>query len=583
MAKDLFNFKNVKNNVHRSSFDLQELNSFTAKAGELLPVYNCFTLPGDKFTIKTRHFTRTRPLQTSAFVQIKEYFDWFWVPMRQLWKNFPTAITQMTDNYQFASSMGSPLKVTTDMPYLRLSDILFVPGSTQDSTFNGSVASNFLYRSKTAVVDRENPRLNMFGYSRFNLMLKLLSYLGYGNFVSHSESEYINHFHENEDPNLMFYRIYGYDVAVNIFPLLAYNKIYNDFYRNSQWEKSRPYMFNVDYSTGGLLTIPDPSSDSWHIDTMFDLKYANYEKDLFYGILPKTQEGDISQVIGEVYGDLADIDNDTAVPGPQRLNELNSKFDILKLRQSQFLQKWKEIAISGSKDYKSQIQKHFGVTLPNSLSNLCQFIGGDSNFISINEVVNTNLNYDYDANIKGTGTASNDDFQEFEANDYGVLMCIYHAKPIIQYATSGISQHLLSTNALDFPIPEMDSIGLQALPTITLINPMDDRLFTSLVRLPFLGYTSRYINYKTGVDRVNGDFTVSQKDWCAPITDYDFVNVYDGKSESLNRKYFKIYPGLLNPIFAVKSSDSVITDQFLVNANFDIKAVRNLDYNGLPY
>ena len=46
---------------------------------------------------------------------------------------------------------------------------------------------------------------------------------------------------------------------------------------------------------------------------------------------------------------------------------------------------------------------------------------------------------------------------------------------------------------------------------------------------------------------------------------------------------YKVNPNCLNPIFAVGASDQVSTDQFLCSTYFDIKVVRNLDTDGLPY
>ena len=45
--------------------------------------------------------------------------------------------------------------------------------------------------------------------------------------------------------------------TVNLFPLLAYQKIYQDFFRWSQWENANPSSYNVDYFTGTspLLTL----------------------------------------------------------------------------------------------------------------------------------------------------------------------------------------------------------------------------------------------------------------------------------------------------------------------------------------
>ena len=123
MSKSLFQFKDLKNHTHRSGFDLSNKNAFTAKVGELLPVYWKFVIPGDKFTAQVQHFTRTQPVSTAAYTRIKEYYDWFFVPMRLLWKNFPTAITQMTDNPVSAMSLKQNADVTSKLPYFTLAQL----------------------------------------------------------------------------------------------------------------------------------------------------------------------------------------------------------------------------------------------------------------------------------------------------------------------------------------------------------------------------------------------------------------------------------------------------------------------------
>ena len=73
------------------------------------------------------------------------------------------------------------------------------------------------------------------------------------------------------------------------------------------------------------------------------------------------------------------------------LSTLRSHFTVLSLRQAEALQRWKEISQSGDSDYREQIRKHFGVKLPQSLSNMCTYIGGISRNLDISEVVNNNL------------------------------------------------------------------------------------------------------------------------------------------------------------------------------------------------
>ena len=72
--------------------------------------------------------------------------------------------------------------------------------------------------------------------------------------------------------------VYSRSQTVNLLPLLAYQKIYYDFLSESQWEKHLAYSYNVDYWDGKSQLILAPE--------MLQLRYANYPKDYFMGILP---------------------------------------------------------------------------------------------------------------------------------------------------------------------------------------------------------------------------------------------------------------------------------------------------------
>ena len=116
----LFNLKDVRNHPRRSAFDLSSKVAFSAKTGELLPVKWYFTMPGDKFTLNRQHFTRTQPVNTSAYTRIREYYDWFWVPLHLLWRNAPEVISQMQSNVQHAGSQTSALSLGNHLPTITL-------------------------------------------------------------------------------------------------------------------------------------------------------------------------------------------------------------------------------------------------------------------------------------------------------------------------------------------------------------------------------------------------------------------------------------------------------------------------------
>ena len=68
--------------------------------------------------------------------------------------------------------------------------------------------------------------------------------------------------------------------------IFAYQKIYFDFFSNSQWEKHLAYAYNVDYWQGtSYVTL--------YYD-MLKMRYANYPKDYFMGMLPSSQYGSVA-------------------------------------------------------------------------------------------------------------------------------------------------------------------------------------------------------------------------------------------------------------------------------------------------
>ena len=69
--KKLFGLNDVKNKTSRSGFDLSKRLLFTAKVGELLPVYVKRVQPGDHFKFNLKDFTRTQPVESSAFTRLR--------------------------------------------------------------------------------------------------------------------------------------------------------------------------------------------------------------------------------------------------------------------------------------------------------------------------------------------------------------------------------------------------------------------------------------------------------------------------------------------------------------------------------
>lgn len=599
MGSRLFSYGDVKGRPSRAGFDLSKKFCFTAKAGELLPVYWKMLLPGTKVNLKDMHFTRTMPVNTAAYTRIKEYFDWYFVPLRLINKNLNPALVNMLDQSNIATSLVQNKVVSDEIPY---TDFSTITECFKGFDTSGEAASN----------------LDIAGFKRITQSIKLMRYLRYGNFL------YDTTVNTQSNKNMGYsgvndFNIYAkWNLNVNILPLAAYQKIYCDYFRFEQWEKAQPYTYNFDYYSGGnILTeyINDPFA-LLAKDNLFSLRYANYPRDLFMGILPSSQLGSVATVnisynsnvtplinmsqspnatiltVGTSANPLVLKQSVGAVANENRIgisnNVLGGTFDILSFRIANAIQRMREIQQCAGQGYKEQLEARWNVKLSTALSDHCTYIGGNSSQINISEVLNNNLDTaQSQADIKGKGVGSGSGSEFFETQEHGILMCIYHAIPVLDYQLTGCDLQLLNTYATDLPQPELDNLGLEALPYFALVNDYTHAQPSNVTEKTILGYVPRYIAYKTDVDFVDGAFLTTLKSWVTPLTIAEIVSKVSLATStgpwSVNYGFFKISPRVLDSIFVTPCNNTVDTDQFLVESFFDVKLVQNLDYDGMPY
>lgn len=570
----------AKINVHRSSFDLSSKKLFTAKVGEILPCYWQIAIPGNKYRISSDWFTRTVPVNTAAYTRIKEYYDFYAVPLRLISRALPQAFTQMTDYMTSASSS------TTNTPALTS-----VPSVTQ------SIFDLFLQTANAG--DQPNTRDDA-GLPIVYGSCKLLDLLGYGSMINSKNTgkaaitkKYLGVDALGDADNPL---VYQNSQTVNALPFLAYQKIYYDFYSNSQWEKHKAYAYNVDYwsGTGNISLVTD----------MVQLRYANYPKDYFMGMLPSSQYGSVA-VLPSVFSSsypsnsvLVVSDDRSSVSGVEnkpnsaavsvsgqasslRPSFVNSDLSALSIRATEYLQRWKEVVQFSSKDYSDQMAAQFGIKAPEYMGNHAHYIGGWSSVININEVVNTNLDTDSSqASIAGKGVSSNSGHTiTYDCGaEHQVIMCVYHAVPMLDWNLTGQAPQLTVTAISDFPQPAFDQLGMQAVPALNLQNNPGRNVSGSL------GYNLRYWQWKSNIDTVHAGFRAgaAYQSWAAPLDGWQVLT----SAGAWSYQSMKVRPQQLNSIFVPQidaANCSVAFDQLLCNVNFQVYAVQNLDRNGLPY
>lgn len=566
--------------THRSSFDLSSKKLFTAKVGEILPCYWQIAIPNTKYRISSDWFTRTVPVNTAAYTRIKEYYDFYAVPLRLISRALPQAFTQMTDYMTSAASGDKNTTALSSVPY------------TTMAQFNNLLIT-------LNVGDQPNARDDA-GLPLVYGSCKLLDLLGYGSMIDKSNTakdaitkKYLGLDKLSDGDNPL---VYSVSQAVNMLPIFTYQKIYFDFFSSSQWEKHLAYAYNVDYwqGTSYVTLYPD----------MLKLRYANYPKDYFMGMYPNSQYGSVAVLPGtlspsdtssRVFAYTSGTGSVGSILNPASTNDvvtnntstsaryasLNSDLSALSIRATEYLQRWKEVVQFSSKDYSDQMAAQFGVKAPEYMGNHSHYIGGWSSVININEVVNTNLDSDSSqASIAGKGVSSNSGHTiTFDCGaEHQVIMCVYHAVPMLDWNLTGQNPQLTVTAISDFPQPAFDQLGMQAVPALNLQNNPGRSVSGSL------GYNLRYWQWKSNIDTVHAGFRAgaAYQSWSSPLDGWQVLT----SSGAWSYQSMKVRPQQLNSIFVPQvdaANCSIAFDQLLCNVNFQVYAVQNLDRNGLPY
>lgn len=434
---------------------------------------------------------------------------------------------------------------------------------------------------------------------------------------------------------------------LSLFPLLAYHKICNDHYRNEKWQPFEPWTCNIDYldptDNMDAKSFIQDSTFTTLMTSILDLENSNLPIDYFTSVLPRAQYGDESAVSvglnktdalfrindaadkskGAIFGGSSYDAGDslqkansapvsahdgyvapvrTASTGLQLVGfsgnlTADASLRISALRSATALQKYKEIQNSNDPDFAAQVLAHFGIK-PKVDSRTSVFIGGDDKTLSINPQVNTNFQNGGEPEIKAIGIGDLSAGCKFTSTTYGMIIGIYRAIPQLDYSHIGIDRNLLKTDASDFPIPELDSIGMQtqyrcelSAPLVGLCNSLVpyEKQTSPLDMSVTYGYSPRYAELKSARDYYEGGFCGSYSTW---VTGYDqsFLSAWRRNRGSLSisdydsiEDLFKCRASLLYPIFVNQWSGTVNDDKLLIGSVNTCVAVRPFSMYGLPY
>lgn len=560
---------------------------FTSSVGQLLPVFYDFLLTGDKVKISEEMFTRTAPLSTASFVDLREHIEYFFVPMTLIFSLYP----------QFKFSVGKPKSNIFDAQAVNATFPVF-DAATLASCLAGGTSNQYPYLwSVNAGYMPQFEKLQYWGRHR------LANMLGYSFPKDLGE----------EMPR---------DVKINPFLACAYQKIYYDFYNIDDREVIDRMCYNLDawyseyVSAGGGSTHAQDFAHAF--SSMLCLRYVPWKKDYFMGMYVsplETARSKNTDFFGSNLEQITDyinrfnaesvtsspssisatddnmtevgVESLTASSVNGALNAIRNRLNTGFIRKMFALEKYLSITRRSKDDYASLTAAHFGTDMNPIYSDRSMFLGSTGQQIAINDIAATVNNEDTSLGElagKGVGYKKSDgkDTVNFTAPCDGVIMGIYYARPEIDYKSYGIDRLNKWTLPSDLYTPEYANLGLQPVFENELGLKWQDSRQSEINRI--IGWQYRYSEFKSKINKVYTGFCESA------LSDYTIASHFEPYTFGSQSRDFYVDPSALDSIMVEQYKGGDISpsewnysfDPLLHWFRFNYLKVSVMDKFGLP-
>lgn len=584
------------NSVSRNVFDVSNNVDFVTCAGMLLPVRCDEVMPNSEYRFSQSYFMRTLPLVVPSFGRMKVHFDNFFVPYRLLGTDVQNIIVGNTRGMVSQYNLdGTFNNVNKSLPYIANATLSRIMNSAFEGTVTYDAAGINSRITGTILLNALGYGVPSVGSRSPHASDSVTGPLSSGNGVASVASN-----------TLVATTLAGVDggegmtsnnLAMSILPLLSYQKIYQDYYRNKLWEnENRASYFIKDGDYGNAMTFT----------TLFhrgiaEMRYHDLDKDRITGMVP-----DVSNIlstglnVAQIFGAQTNGLDNANVLGIQQVpaanaslgNTANSQINAVVLRRLEAFQKFAEITDLNKSDYKHQIKAHFDFEPSDLNSDYCTYIGGFEDIVNISDVENTTSTEAGSLVGKGVSAGQSRNFS-YKVNEHGMIMTICYVLPLVDYANLFIERYCTHLNRYDFPIPEFDSIGFEPVRLFDVYNQYGNALLTSSVTngsdsAMILGYLPRYWSYKTKLDVAftpfyYGDNKDESLNFGSYIIPFDYQRLRTNVEAGTTYKAFKCIPSITDRLFSQAYSGSVENSPFVVTFYDKVSAMLPLSVSGLPY
>lgn len=302
---ELFNRDVKANKSPRNAFDMSYSSIFSSPVGQLLPSFVLEVKRGDKVKLGLSNITRTRPLNTSAFMTFDEKTDFWFVPYNLLWSDYDNWRLGQTYRHRTTQLEGAGKQY-----YLPFTSYADIAGMIKNYKFDSSIPDQSLYYFNPSIAS----------------LVRYMDLLGYGvpggtptstdDITGFSQITPSDEFDQTDSTAQKF--LYDFYIKLhtsvprlNYFRLAAFQAIYMHCYRNEEYEQLDPSYYNVDnlfdnltydngvaapskdYSNQAHLSVNTDVSDGSlaprvTLYKLFTPRFKNWRKDVFTSLKPTT-------------------------------------------------------------------------------------------------------------------------------------------------------------------------------------------------------------------------------------------------------------------------------------------------------
>lgn len=370
---------------------------------------------------------------------------------------------------------------------------------------------------------------------------------------------------------------------LNAIPFAAYQKIYNDYYRDQNLIAEDTNSFDL-----------DNGNNNAQVAAITTLRRRAWEHDYFTSALPWAQRGG---AVDLPLGTVQLVDSfttqiphfiDTLANTPTgAVNQSGGQIDvggtpgtnkvaydpdgtlevapttINDFRTALRLQEWLEKMARGGSRYYEMIKNIFGVTPSDARLQRPEYITGVKTPVIISEVLNTAGDALPQGNMSGHGVSIGEgNVGRFRAEEHGWIIGILSVMPKPMYMTN-IPKAFLKLDPLDYYWPQFANIGEQAI-------QIQELFAYGATPTETFGYAPRYAEYKHMANRVAGDFRTTLNYW-------HLARIFTSEP-SLTQEFIEVDPEEMTRIFAVTDD----THNLLINVLNKISAIRPMPVYGTP-